>query len=150
MSARHLDVFRPLPPMSALERPLDELAVELTVYCNLKCKMCSVWELKQHGVPHELAASILNREAAIAVRNGCFCAHPYLHRLLGLTDTTELRRKLVAGEEVELPGAVRPSFGIFNDEQEVDELVRMLRVIRDRAWKGDYADVPGAAACKEL
>ncbi len=102
------------------------------------------------GVPHELAASILNREAAIAVRNGCFCAHPYLHRLLGLTDTTELRRRLTAGEEVDLPGAVRPSFGIFNDEQEVDELVRMIRVIRDRAWKGDYSDIPGAAACREL
>jgi selenocysteine lyase/cysteine desulfurase len=102
------------------------------------------------GVAHELAASILNREAAIAVRNGCFCAHPYLHRLLGLTDTGELRRRLIAGEEVDLPGAVRPSFGIFNEEQEVDELVRMIRVIRDRAWKGDYADIPGAAACKEL
>ena len=102
------------------------------------------------GIPHELAASILNREAAIAVRNGCFCAHPYLHRLLGLTDTTELRNKLVAGEEVDLPGAIRPSFGIFNDEAEVDELLRMLRVIRDRAWKGEYGDIPGAAACKEL
>jgi selenocysteine lyase/cysteine desulfurase len=102
------------------------------------------------GVPHELAASILNREAAIAVRNGCFCAHPYLHRLLGLEDTTELRRRLVAGEEVELPGAVRPSLGIFNDEEEVDELVRMIRVIRDRAWAGVYGEIPGAAACKEL
>jgi selenocysteine lyase/cysteine desulfurase len=102
------------------------------------------------GIPHELAASILNREAAIAVRNGCFCAHPYLHRLLGLTDTSELRRRLTAGEDVELPGAVRPSLGIFNDEAEVDELVRMIRVIRDRAWKGDYVDIPGAAACKEL
>jgi selenocysteine lyase/cysteine desulfurase len=102
------------------------------------------------GIPHELAASILNREAAIAVRNGCFCAHPYLHRLLGLEDTTELRRRLMAGEEVELPGAVRPSFGIFNDEEEVDELVRMIRVIRDRAWTGAYGEIPGAAACKEL
>lgn len=102
------------------------------------------------GVPHELAASILNREAAIAVRNGCFCAHTYLHRLLGLTDTSELRRRLVAGEEVELPGAVRPSFGIFNDEPEVDELLHMIRVIRDRAWQGEYGDIPGAAACKEL
>src|SRR5262245_24307252 len=102
------------------------------------------------GVPHDLAASILNREAAIAVRNGCFCAHPYLHRLLGLEDTTELRRRLVAGEEVDLPGAVRPSFGIFNDEREVDELVRMIRLIRDRGWKGDYADIPRAAACREL
>jgi selenocysteine lyase/cysteine desulfurase len=109
-----------------------------------------VLSLTIDGVPHELAASILNKEAAIAVRNGCFCAHPYLHRLLGIGDTTELRRRLVAGEEVELPGAVRPSFGIFNDESEVDELVRMLRVIRDRAWKGEYGEIPGAAACKEL
>ena len=59
-------------------------------------------------------------------------------------------QKLVAGEEVDLPGAIRPSFGIFNDEDEVDELLRMLRVIRDRAWKGEYGDIPGAAACKEL
>jgi selenocysteine lyase/cysteine desulfurase len=102
------------------------------------------------GIPHELAASILNREAAIAVRNGCFCAHPYLHRLLGLENTTELRDRLVAGEEVDLPGAVRPSFGIFNDEAEVDELLRMIRVIRDRAWKGEYGEIPGASACKEL
>jgi len=102
------------------------------------------------GVPHELAATILNREAAIAVRNGCFCAHPYLHKLLKLEDTSELRRRLLAGEEVELPGAVRPTFGIFNTEQEVDELVRMIRVIRDRGWKGRYDEIPGAAACKEL
>lgn len=102
------------------------------------------------GVPHELAASILNREAAIAVRNGCFCAHPYLHKLLRLEDTSELRRRLVAGEEVDLPGAVRPTFGLFNTEEEVDELVRMLTVVRDRAWKGSYGDIPGAAACKEI
>jgi selenocysteine lyase/cysteine desulfurase len=102
------------------------------------------------GVPHELAATILNREAAIAVRNGCFCAHPYLHRLLGLEDTAELRRRLAAGEDVELPGAVRPSFGVFNTEEEVDEMVRMIGVIRDRAWRGDYGEIPGGAACKEL
>jgi len=113
-------------------------------------KRIGALSLTIEGVPHELAASILNREAAIAVRNGCFCAHPYLHRLLGLTDTTELRRRLVAGEDVDLPGAVRPSFGIFNDESEVDELVRMIRLIRDRGWKGDYVDIPRAAACREL
>jgi cysteine desulfurase / selenocysteine lyase len=102
------------------------------------------------GVPHELAATILNREAAIAVRNGCFCAHPYLHKLLKLEDTTELRQRLLSGEEVDLPGAVRPTFGIFNTEEEVDELVRVIRLIRDRAWKGSYGPIPGAAACKEL
>ena len=42
--------FLPLVQSARLTRPLDELAVELTVYCNLKCRMCSVWELKEHGV----------------------------------------------------------------------------------------------------
>ena len=102
------------------------------------------------GMNHALVASYLDDHHNIAVRNGCFCAHTYLHRLLGLTDTSELRRRLMAGEEVDLPGAVRPSFGIFNNEEEVDELVRMIRVIRDRAWKGEYADIPAAAACKEI
>ena len=101
-------------------------------------------------VPHELAATILNREAAIAVRNGCFCAHPYLHKLLGLEDTTELRRRLVAGDLIELPGAVRPTIGIFNNEAEIAELLRMVRVVRDRAWKGDYSDIGSAEACKEV
>lgn len=101
-------------------------------------------------VPHEVVATILNREAAIAVRNGCFCAHPYLHKLLGLTDTTDLRRRLVAGEEVDLPGAVRPTFGIFNSEEEVERLVAMVRLVRDRKWQGEYPGVVTATACKEL
>jgi selenocysteine lyase/cysteine desulfurase len=101
-------------------------------------------------VPHEVVAMILNREAAIAVRNGCFCAHPYLHKLLGLTDTTELRRRLVAGEEVDLPGAVRPTFGIFNSEEEVERLLGMVRLIRDRKWRGEYPGAVPTAACKEF
>lgn len=55
----------PLAQSRALTRPLDELAVELTVYCNLKCKMCSVWELKQHGVPFEVASKLLRQARAL-------------------------------------------------------------------------------------
>ena len=51
--------FSPLRPRRSLTRPLEEIAIELTVFCNLKCKMCSVWELKQHGVPFDLAKKIL-------------------------------------------------------------------------------------------
>ncbi len=32
---------------------------------------------------NNLVAMVLNYESAIATRNGCFCAHPYLHFLLG-------------------------------------------------------------------
>src|SRR5439155_919614 len=36
------------------------------------------------GVPHALVAARLSAEHAIGVRHGCFCAHPYLLRLLDL------------------------------------------------------------------
>lgn len=102
------------------------------------------------GVTHDEAAIILNHEAAIATRNGCFCAHPYLHRLLGLTDTTELRNKLVAGEDIDIPGAVRATFGIFNNEAEVHRLIEMIDIIRNRRWKADYTNFDNEAVCRRL
>lgn len=54
-----------LPNHPALTRSLDEIAIELTVYCNLKCEMCSVWELRQHGVPFELATKILDQARSL-------------------------------------------------------------------------------------
>jgi radical SAM protein with 4Fe4S-binding SPASM domain len=68
-----LDVLRPIPASSALERPLDELAVELTVYCNLKCKMCSVWELREHGVPFETAKKLLEQARALGAHTFTPC-----------------------------------------------------------------------------
>lgn len=85
------------------------------------------------GTPHERVARLLDCEAAIAVRNGCFCAQPYLHRLLGLTDTSESRRRREAGDEGGLPGAVRASIGIYNDEEEIETLIEKVREIRDRS-----------------
>jgi selenocysteine lyase/cysteine desulfurase len=102
------------------------------------------------GLRHEDAATILNREAAIAVRNGCFCAHPYLYRLLGLEDTSALRERLRAGDDSDLPGAVRPSFGLFNTEDEVDLLLATVRGIREGRFHGPYDDEPATGgACKE-
>lgn len=93
---------------------------------------------------------ILNDEAAIATRNGCFCAHPYLHFLLGLSDTTELRAKLALGEDVELPGAVRISFGIYNTKEEVDELIKMLKIIMNKKWDTNYEQSFSTKTCKEI
>ena len=75
----------------------------------------------------------LDREAGIAVRNGCFCAQPYVQQLLRLEDTSELRRRREAGQEQGLPGAVRATFGIYNTADEVDALVNAVRRIRDRS-----------------
>jgi selenocysteine lyase/cysteine desulfurase len=89
------------------------------------------------GLPHDKVSAILNSEAAIATRNGCFCAHPYIARLMGV-DSDELVARIRTGEAIEPPGAVRATFGIYNTEQEVEELIRMVKVIRDRSWIGDY------------
>ena len=70
---KKLDVLTPLSPHPALEHALDELAVELTVYCNLKCKMCSVWELKEHGVPFELAKKLLEQARALGAHTFTPC-----------------------------------------------------------------------------
>jgi cysteine desulfurase/selenocysteine lyase len=99
---------------------------------------------------NNLVSMILNYEAAIATRNGCFCAHPYLYKLLGLEDTAELRAKLVLGEDVELPGAVRLSIGIYNTAEEVDELIKMLNIISEGQWKANYDKLDSSFACKEI
>ncbi len=63
----------PLVPHPAITRSLDQLAVELTVYCNLKCTMCSVWEIKEHGVPLELAKQLLDDAYALGARTFIPC-----------------------------------------------------------------------------
>lgn len=60
-------------PHWALTRPLEQLAVELTVYCNLQCKMCSVWELREHGVPLDLAKQLLSDAYALGARTFIPC-----------------------------------------------------------------------------
>lgn len=65
--------FLPIHPSGALTRPLDQLAVELTVYCNLQCKMCSVWELREHGVPLDLAKKLLEDAYALGARTFVPC-----------------------------------------------------------------------------
>jgi selenocysteine lyase/cysteine desulfurase len=77
------------------------------------------------GVPHALVAARLSAEHAIGVRHGCFCAHPYLVRLLGL-GTDEIAHHWDAvrhGDRRAMPGAVRASAGISTTTSEVDRLI---------------------------
>ena len=78
--------------------------------------------------PTYLLAAVLATEYGIGVRNGCFCAHPYLVRLLGLTDddVQRVRAGLKQGDRRALPGMVRVSFGTYNTFEEVDRLVAAL------------------------
>jgi selenocysteine lyase/cysteine desulfurase len=92
------------------------------------------------GISHFLAAAVLGYEFGIGVRNGCFCAHPYLLRLFHLSQAQEqdVRSKIMAGDRSDMPGLVRVSFGLYNTEAEVDSLVEALACILQRKWKGTY------------
>lgn len=95
-----------------------------------------------------LVADILNHEGAIATRNGRFCAHPYLSFLLGRSDSEEIIERLRRGEKFDIGGAVRISFGIYNTESEVDDVVENLKMIANRKWKAKYDDDSAYFDCK--
>jgi selenocysteine lyase/cysteine desulfurase len=77
------------------------------------------------GVPHALVAARLSAEHGIGVRHGCFCAHPYLMRLLGLgPDETARHWDAVRhGDRRDLPGAIRASAGLSTSIDDIDRLV---------------------------
>jgi cysteine desulfurase / selenocysteine lyase len=90
------------------------------------------------ALPHGLVAAVLAHEGAIAVRSGCFCAQPYVRRLLAL-DPTEWRRRMAT---LDIPGMVRASFGLHNTVADIDTLADHLTRIAARGWNGDYARDP--------
>lgn len=92
------------------------------------------------GIPHGLVASILSCEGAIGVRSGCFCAHPYLLRLLRVPEdrASYIRERIMAGDRSEVPGLVRVSVGLHNTREDLDRLVGMLKRISAGEYKGDY------------
>ncbi len=83
------------------------------------------------GVPHALVAARLSAEHAIGVRHGCFCAHPYLMRLLGLSEAEvdAYRSAVRAGDRRGIPGAVRASAGLSTTAEDVDRLVAAVAEI---------------------
>jgi selenocysteine lyase/cysteine desulfurase len=90
--------------------------------------------------PHALLAAILGYEWGIGVRNGCFCAHPYVMHLLGIdgAEFADYRDKLRRGDRSELPGFVRISFGLYNTIEEIDFLVEALKSIHKNGPAGEY------------
>jgi selenocysteine lyase/cysteine desulfurase len=92
------------------------------------------------GMSHFKTAAILSAEGGIAVRNGCFCAHPYLLSLLNATEEQMrlFREGIFTNNRVDLPGMVRASFGCYNTLEEVDHFLEMLGMIAAGDYAGNY------------
>jgi selenocysteine lyase/cysteine desulfurase len=97
------------------------------------------------GVHHALVAARLSAEHGIGVRHGCFCAHPYLMRLLDLTDAEihAYRESVLRHDRRTIPGAVRASAGISTTAADLDRLVAAVTEIASGAPAPvDYAQDP--------
>ncbi len=90
--------------------------------------------------PHFLASAILGYEFGIGVRSGCFCAHPYILHLLGLSheEAAQVRATMLAGDRSDMPGLIRASFGLYNTLEEVDIFVDALQRITRGDYQGQY------------
>ncbi len=77
------------------------------------------------GIHHALVASRLSAEYGVAVRHGCFCAHPYVVRLLGLSEQVvhDYRDEVLRGDHRNVPGAVRASAGLGSSGRDIEALV---------------------------
>lgn len=90
--------------------------------------------------PHSIVAAYLAHEHGIGVRNGCFCAHPGLVHLLGLTndEVRDAEKSLRRGSHAGIPGAVRASLGLQNTRAEVDRLLGALRALVEEGPRAEY------------
>ena len=95
------------------------------------------------GYSQFLVAAILGYEGGIGVRSGCFCAHPYVVHLLGLSadESAIWQAQILGGDKSNMPGMVRISFGCYSNTDDIDRLVIMLERISRGDYQGRYQQV---------
>lgn len=82
------------------------------------------------GIDHGLVAAILSDYFGIAVRNECFCAHPYVSSLLKEQlwelDLTEIEESAQEDYINRKRGMVRVSLALYTTIEDIDYLLRSL------------------------
>lgn len=87
------------------------------------------------GLEHGLVAAVLNDYYNVAVRNGCFCAHPYVRELLK-PELWMLDLDPDADDAVVLldqwRGMVRASLGLYTTDDDIEALLTGIRDLLKR------------------
>ena len=96
-----------------------------------KCARAGTVSFNIKGMDHGLVAAILNDYYNIAVRNECFCAHPYVEKMLHIShkneiDNLECLDNHLAWNIEPWMGMIRASFGLYNKKEDVDALLNAL------------------------
>lgn len=112
-----------------------------------KCRRTGALSFNVKEFDHSLTAAIMNDYFNIAVRNACFCAHPYVREMI----TEELSEVAdgLTDEELEAladlhRGMVRASFGLYNDTKDVNALAGALQQIcaNRKFYAENYSPAP--------
>ena len=95
------------------------------------------------GLDHGLVAAALSHEWGIAVRHGCFCAHPYLMHLMHMTskEVDTIVDEMTTGRRKALPGAVRASLAPYNTDAEIDRFLEAVRVVAGGGLRARYTQM---------
>jgi selenocysteine lyase/cysteine desulfurase len=100
-----------------------------------KCSRAGSISFNIKEMHHGLVAAVLNDYFNIAVRNECFCAHPYVKELIlddMLDAITDIPEEEIESKYRLLAGMVRASFGLYNKSEDVDALINALQKIVSR------------------
>ncbi len=86
------------------------------------------------NMDHGLVAAILNDYFNIAVRNECFCAHPYVEKMLHTTHKEEISQLDCLDNHLNWKvepwmGMVRASIGLYTTKADIDKLIDALSQI---------------------
>lgn len=98
--------------------------IELYGDCDNYADRVGIVVFNVKGVPAGETAQFLADTAAIATRQGAFCSHPYVARLMGVSD--EYMQSI---HDDKIPSMVRVSFGVYTTPEEVDILLDTLRLL---------------------
>ncbi|MHC5033480.1 MAG: aminotransferase class V-fold PLP-dependent enzyme [Planctomycetota bacterium] len=113
---------------------MDELRLLGRTDPEVKTDRLGIIALDSEKLQHAQLAAVLGYEWGIGVRNGCFCAQPYVRTLLGipLREMNEIIKKLTSGDHSTVPGLVRVSLGVYNTRDEIDYLAEALaQILKD-------------------
>jgi cysteine desulfurase / selenocysteine lyase len=90
------------------------------------------------NMDHGLVAAILNDYYNIAVRNECFCAHPYVEKMLEQTHSNQIKgiKNLDNPWHIEpWMGMVRVSLGLYNTREDLDYFASALNeIVNKKEW----------------
>ena len=97
---------------------------EIILYGDKGASRVGVVPFNVRGLPCHKVGEFLEKKCGIAVRTGCFCAQPYVARLLGVSDKE--RYAYMQDSSITMPGMVRASLGLYNTTQEVERFVESI------------------------